>query len=79
MAVEDVPSCVAVVLSLLAYGRFFSVRSAAQSCHGDTTMVTSIPWWRVLVDGKTAERYGLSGDVVFWRSGEILVILTPMQ
>ena len=54
MTVEAGPSRVDVVLPLLVYGGFFIVRSASCSeHHGDTTMVTSIPWWRMMVDGKT--------------------------
>ena len=34
------------------YGGFLSVRPVVLCVPGDTTMVTSIPWWRLLVGGK---------------------------
>ena len=36
----------------LVYGGSSQFGRPRNSCHGDTTMVTSIPWWRLLVGGK---------------------------
>ena len=48
-----------------AYGGLFLVR-ARSGYHGETTMMTSRPRWRMLVGGKLGGTHGFSEDVVFW-------------
>jgi hypothetical protein len=43
--------------------------------HGETTAVTTRPWWRVLVGRKI----GSSGSVVFWVPREVHAVSTPTR
>jgi hypothetical protein len=53
--------------------------SLATFGHGEMTVVIARSWWHVMVDVKIGRALRIVGVVVFWGSGEILVISTPKQ